>query len=382
MTPALARRLLEQTGQHPVVSLFFDLDPDQFATAPARATQLRSLLDEADRATRSDMSLDHDERKAVAEDLKRLEDYLQSDDAPISGARALAVFCSGRDGLFEAVGLSRPAPPRVVIARTPYVEPIVAGEGAEQWCVTLVSRRTGRIFAGEAPRVSERERRDDDTHGQHSQGGWSQARYERSYEGETDEHLRDLAGELYRLWQRDRFDRLFLGGPEEILNRFIDALHNDLRPALADARIHVDVETAGPADVQEATRALLSEDRAGAQTKALDELETRLAAGGNAATGIAATLDALNQRRVETLLLELNFGAGGGRCPSCGLLYGAGVESCPVDGSTPEPVADLREAAVEAAVLQDADVVVIGEGSEVPPPILIRSEGMAGLLRF
>jgi hypothetical protein len=30
-----ARRLLERTGGHPVVTLDFDLDPREFATAPA-----------------------------------------------------------------------------------------------------------------------------------------------------------------------------------------------------------------------------------------------------------------------------------------------------------------------------------------------------------
>ena len=77
-----------------VVSLFFDLDPDRFATTPARAGQLRSLLDDARRTSRDDTSLGHAERKAVQEDLGRLESYMESDDAPISGARALAVFVS------------------------------------------------------------------------------------------------------------------------------------------------------------------------------------------------------------------------------------------------------------------------------------------------
>lgn len=49
MTEALktTRRLLERTGQHPVLSLYFDLDPVEFATGPARASQLRSPIDEA-----------------------------------------------------------------------------------------------------------------------------------------------------------------------------------------------------------------------------------------------------------------------------------------------------------------------------------------------
>src|SRR5579875_1468423 len=141
-TVATARRLLEQASGYPVLSLFLDLDPEQFATAPARATQLRSLVDEANRAIAANDSLDHDERKALKDDVERVESFLQSDDAPISGARALAVFSSGAAGLFEAVPLAKPVAPRVVASRMVYVEPLVADEDADRWCVALVSRNT------------------------------------------------------------------------------------------------------------------------------------------------------------------------------------------------------------------------------------------------
>jgi hypothetical protein len=147
-TATTARRLLEQTGRGPVVSLFFDLDPARFATAPARATQLRSLLDDARRQVTEGGDLDHDERVAVEQDLARIEQLLGGDQAPVSGARSLAVFASGQAGVLETVALPRPLDGRVVIARRPVIEPLVAGSSAERWAVVLVSRRRGRIFAG------------------------------------------------------------------------------------------------------------------------------------------------------------------------------------------------------------------------------------------
>jgi peptide subunit release factor 1 (eRF1) len=122
--------------------------------------------------------------------------------------------------------------------------------------------------------------------------------------------------------------------------------------------------------------------RAGAKASALGELENRLGAGGAAARGLAPTLEALNERRVQTLLLALNFSASGTRCPRCGLLYPEETGTCPADGEAVVEVADLREAAVEAAVLQDAGVIVIGEGTDPEPPALHRGGGIAALLRF
>ncbi|HZE06334.1 MAG TPA: hypothetical protein VE127_13980, partial [Solirubrobacteraceae bacterium] len=83
-----------------------------------------------------------------------------------------------------------------------------------------------------------------------------------------------------------------------------------------------------------------------------------------------------------TLVLARNFAAHGGRCPACGLLYPPGPSTCPADGTELAAVADLREAAIEAAVLQDAEVVVVGEGSETPPAALVRGGGIGALLRF
>ncbi|HWE12408.1 MAG TPA: Vms1/Ankzf1 family peptidyl-tRNA hydrolase [Solirubrobacteraceae bacterium] len=379
---AVARRMLERSGEHPVVSLYFDLEPDRFGTAPARATQLRSLLDEATRASRSDPSLGHDDRKAVEEDLGRLESYLQSGEAPLSGARALAVFCSARDDLFEAIPLSRPTQARIVIGRHPFVEPLVAGDDDVRWCVTLVSRRLGRMFEGDASRLTNGENIADWVPGRHHQGGWSQANYQRSIDNEAEQHLRHVAAELYRHWQQQPFSRLVLGGPEPDVDRFAELLHNDLRRVLVGARLPLDVETASVSEVESAVAELVKREHEVKRSAAVAKLEERSAAGGAAALGLEATLTALGERRVETLVLYRNFAAGGGRCPQCGLLYPGGTTACPADGSQLEAVADLREAAVEAAVLQDANIVAIGEGSETPPPVLLRGGGIGALLRF
>ncbi len=377
-----ARRLLERTGEHPVISLIFDLDPERFSTAPARATQLRSLIDEALRASRSDTSWGHDDRQAVEADIARLQEYMESGDAPVSGARALAVYSSSPHDLFEAVPLSHPVISRIVIGRRPYVEPLVAGEGGERWAIVLISRRTGRIFEGEPADLRPEETVTDRVHGQHSRGGWSQANYERSADNEAGQHLRHVAGELYRRWQEQPFTRLILGGPVEDVDRFAELLHNDLRPALVPDRLSLDVETAGLAAVQQAAGGLLEREQSGEQAGALAQLEERLGAGGTAVVGLDATLMALAERRVERLVLDHNFSARGTRCPQCGLLYAEDTAACPADGTALEAVDDVRAAAVEAAVLQDAAVTLVGEGSDPPPVPLLRGGGIGALLRF
>ncbi len=300
-----ARELLQRTGDHPVVSLFVNLDPSQFATAPARASQVRSLIDEAEREGRLGRdALSHSDRTALTQDLERLEEYLGSDDPPVSGARA------------------------------------------------------------------------------HARGGLSQLNYERSIEADVLHHMRHVAAELHASWRREPFARLVLGGPAQDVEQFAAELHNDVRPLLVEARLDVDAESASPAQVRDALTPLLDGARASAGASALAELEDRLGAGERAVRGLEDTLKALNERRVETLVLAHNFSGDGIRCPQCGLFYPHGTDICPVDGATTSPAPDIREAAVEAAVLQDASVLTVGEGSDLPPAPLQRGHGIAALLRF
>ena len=370
-TVRVARRLLGQTGEHFVISVYFDLDPSEFATAPARETEVHSLLDEA---PRPDGELDHETRMTLEDDFKRVESFLLSDDVPVSGSRAVAVFCSGQDSLFETVALTTPAAARVVVARTPFVEPMVVGHELGEWCLAVIDRRSARIFVGTGQRIEERDQIKDSVPGTIR----GDLHHQRSVEAEADAHLRNVSEALLREFERRRFETLALGGPEQDVDRLRQLLHNDLRPVLSSERVELDVAVAKEVDVLDAITALSAEEQRTALSKALEELANRVGAGGAAATGLSETLEALAERRVETLLLAQDFEAAGGRCPSCGLLTTEGEGSCPADGTTLEPVPDLREAAVESALLQDAEVLLVEE----PPAEIRRGGGIAALLRF
>jgi peptide chain release factor subunit 1 len=378
-----ARRLVAQRPTHPrhrVISLYLDLDPERFATAPARASQIRSLIDGAAREVDGMGDLDHDELIALREDLDRVRDYLLSRGAggpPFKGARALAVFCSSRDELFETVQLARSVPGRVVIEHSPYVEPMVAALGQRRWCVLLVSRRDARMFTGPAGALEERRSFHDDVHGQHDQGGWSQPRYERSVEKEVDDHLRRVAELLDRSWRRDRFDRLALGGPPEIVPRLDGMLSEEVRGCLADGRVEVDVSSANGDQVQKALADLVEEDETRLEREALDRLHAGVGGGGRGAGGVADTVRALAERRVQTLLLAPDFDGRGQRCPVCGLLAVDSDGQCPADGTALQEVEHLREAVVEAALAQDAEVMVVRHHPDLGP-----FQGIGAVLRF
>jgi peptide chain release factor subunit 1 len=371
-----AKRLIEHRTGHPVISLYLDLDPQRFATPPARSTQIRSLVDRATRQLDAADSLSHDELIGLRKDLQRINDYLSSRQPPFEGARALGVFCSGQDDLFEVIQLPRPTPGRVVIARSPYVEPLVATLEERRWLVALVSRRAGRVLGGPVDRLRENANFEEYVHGQHDQGGWSQARYERSIEKDVDDHLRRVADAVNRRWRAERFERAAVGGPVEIVPRLEAHLTAEVRAHVALGRVEVDLSSATDEEIRRALARLVLEDEKQVEREALDRLAAGVGSGGRAAGGPEETIAALNERRVDTLLLDQSFDRPAARCPWCGLLMLDG-DRCPVDGSPTEKLEHLREAAIEAALAQDATVMIVRHHPDLGP-----HQGIGALLRF
>jgi len=364
------RGLAELRLDRPVVlSLYLNLDPSQFATPPARKTSVRSLLDEAERRVREGNGLSHDDRMALQASLERASAFLEND-LPSVGAHALAVFASERNGLFEALKLPRSVPNRVAIGHSPLVGPLARLASRERWCLALVNRRDARIFRGSPDGLREIEQIHDDVSGQHDQGGWSQARYQRGIEKEKDDHLKDTGDALMRHFKRQPFERLIVGGPREVVTDFEQKLHHYLRERLA-GRIEVDVRSS-PDQVLDAARPLIEELERERERKALEKL------GERGATGLENVLPPLNERRVELLILDEQFGGVTGvQCLECGWL-GLEGDRCPADGSELAQLEDLTEAMIELSVQQAADLLAVRRERAA----LEAHGGAAALLRF
>ena len=365
------RALAELRLDRPVVlSLYLNLDPSQFATPPARKSVVRSLIDEAERRVRERNGLSDEDRAALQGSLERARAFLEND-LPTDGAHALAVFASEQNDLFEALKLPRSVPNRVAVGHSPLVGPLARIARRERWCVTLVNRRDARILRGGPDGLREVERIHDDVSGQHDQGGWSQSRYQRGVEKEKDDHLKTTCDALLRHFKRQPFQRLIVGGPREVVTDFEQKLHHYLSERLA-GRVEVDVERSSPDQVLEAARPLIEKLEREREHDALERL------GERGACGVEDVLPPLNERRVELLILDEQFGGVTGvQCLECGWL-GLEGERCPADGSETVQLDDLTEAMIELCVQQAADLLAVHHEREA----LERYGGAAALLRF
>jgi peptide chain release factor subunit 1 len=366
-----------RAGEGKVLSLFLNLDPREFATAAARSTEVRSLLDRAGRLIRDDDALAPAARTSLRADLERVAAELGRGGLDAKGAHGLAVFASSAADLFEVLKLSEPVDHEPVIADAPFIEPLSAIGPPERWCALLVNRRVARLFCGQGAALDEVELIEDELRRRHAQGGWSQANYQRSIDKDADDHLRHAAKVAFAHLQDDLPAGILVGAPPELAGDFEAHLHPYLRQRLA-GRLDLDVEHTSPEDVRRAVAARIEEVGRARDDAAVARLVEAFAGGpGRAASGLAEVVAAVHEQRVETLLVEAGFSASGVRCPSCGWLGADTPAACPADGSATQSVDDLVEAAVERAVRQSADVRVLRDRAE------LASHGrIAAVLRF
>jgi peptide chain release factor subunit 1 len=247
---------------------------------------------------------------------------------------------------------------------------------AERWCVLLLSSRTSRIFNGSRQRLVEVGDVHDDVHRRHSQGGWSQARFQRGIEKEIDDHIRRTCEWLFARLQREPFDHLILGGPSELSHRVEHGLHPDLRRRLA-GHLDIDVERASAEEVQRRALPVIEAFARQHEQEVLRRFTEGSAPDGHAVSGLDEVLELLSEQRVETLLLAQGFGAPGLVCPRCGRLSATGA-SCPMDGAELQPHQNIVDDAVECALSQSIEVLIFRDQTSE----LERHGSIAALLRY
>jgi peptide subunit release factor 1 (eRF1) len=368
-------RLRELAGLRPdghkVLSLYINLDPSEFPTQRDRKIEVESLLDVAERALRED-GLPHDQRDELRRDVERVRAWFEREfDA--SGTRGVVVFASSGIDLFDVHRLSRPVRSEVTIDDSPFIEPLAGMPGEDGYGVLLINRKLARVLAGGPDQMREVVSLADDVHPWHDQGGWSQARFQRGIQKEVKDHLKHANDELFKLFRRGIVRRLIIGCPDEMRGEVESTLHSYLRDRIA-GWLEIDIR-ARPAEVAGEAREIIERDERDRERHWLDRLQAGLARGERAVSGLAATLEALNEQRVEALLVADRFRAEGHVSPHADFLSAEPGKS--PTGEELQHRDDVVESAMERALEQSAEVVVVRHH-----PDLQAAGSIAAVLRY
>jgi peptide chain release factor subunit 1 len=354
------------------ISLFLNLDPSEVPTPGDAQTRMNSLLASAEKTDRSELT--HDQRVGLKSDFDRIARWFD-DDFDREGSRGLALFAAGLDNFWSTLSLPAAVADRVKIGREFYLAPLVPLVArADGTIVAVIGREQGQLFRYQAGRLQAVADHFEEQPGQHDQGGWSQARYQRHIEKLVQEHLKDVAAELDRSRKRMRAPKVVLVCAEEMRGEFTEALSKEARDAIvgwAPAKAH-----ANPAELLEAVRPVLDQAQAKDEGETIERWREEVGRNGRATAGWAQTLEAASDGRVEVLLFQEGSDRPAFRCPACGR---AAIEggSCPLDGTRLEPHDAGLDLAVHQTLAHGGAVWAIRHHDDLGPV-----EGIGALLRY
>lgn len=353
------RRLAEWSSNGvPVSTLYLDVDGRRY---PRRQDYILRAEELCHQLRKQSGTLGREARASVEKDGARFMEFLRSLDR--GRTRGLALFSSSDAGLWKDVLVPRPFSDRATVADHPYVLPLEAlVETYESFCTALVDREKARIFLARMGRIREQTDVFDEVPGRHDQGGWAQARFQRHIDDHAAQHLKHVAEVLMAFYKRRRFDHLILAGPEELIPDLERALHDYLKRRIA-ARATMPL-SASVNEVLERSLAVEERIEAERERKVVERVRAEAAAGRQGVTGLEGVLRALNEGRVETLVVPLGTTHEGARCVACGRLALEG-STCATCGGDLERVADVVESAVAAALRQSSRVETLTMANDV-----------------
>jgi peptide chain release factor subunit 1 len=358
---ALERLARLECDGHPVLSVYFDLDPSRFPTPAERDTELSALLSRAGA---------HDA------DAKRARQAVQEHPELVHGASGIAIFSCAATGALEILPLPGPVEPLAIVDAVPWLEPLAAMVATGDWGVAVISRRAARLFRGGPDGLVQFAAVEDELHPRHSQGGMSQARFQRGIEQQVAEHVRHATELLLRAHQRRPFEQLAIVASDELWPVVEADLHRDLRDRVAGV-IRQDLEHATVEGIARAVSPVVDAAERERERTLISRLEDALGTGGPAAAGLDEVLASLREQRVELLLLADQTSLTAGLCARCGRLSPSSDDRCADDGEPLIPV-DAGEHILALAAQHSIGVAVLRHESEA---LLVHGQ-IAALLRW
>ena len=359
----ITRAQVEALGQitsaeWPIISLFLRIDKERIDED--YTIRLKNLLSQA--AEELDDDLSHDQVEAVKEDLGRIRDFIR--DNHDQYGEGIAIFASSRAGIWQVYETPKDIESSISIGFTTEVAPLIhVLEEIEPFCTCLIARNQARIFYGRLGDFTEiGVERSEDVPGQHDQGGWSQARYERHIEEHVRAHFKSVADQLYRVSSDQPFRFLVLGGPDEVVAAFTEYLHPYLRErhvvtirSLMEANLN-DVHAESWTYIQRWLR--------GEQQRYLDTLLGEAHGADMGVLGLDKTIEAVQQGQVLTLIVDDTLSAPGATCRSCGAVQPTGAadhQECVYCGGPLYHLRNVVPTLVTTAYRQSANIVYLDD---------------------
>jgi peptide chain release factor subunit 1 len=300
LTEQLERLAAIEPSPYPVISLYLNAQPNERGRDQHQPFVRKELKARA--ATYPPRS---SERAMLDRDLERIAAFLESNVEP--SANGVAIFACDAMNLFETVQFDAPIDAHsLVIGDRPHLYPLarVASRHPRYAVVLADTNRTRIVVVADSAIETDRAIEGVKTR-RTSQGGSSQARYQRHIENYHLHHIKDVVSALEKIVQSEGITQIVVAGDDVALPLLREQLSKPLAAMVVDELSLA--SDARQADVVKATLATMRAAGAETDRERVDAAVAAYRAGGLGVVGPDETLLALTNGQADELLLTASL---------------------------------------------------------------------------
>ena len=302
ITEQLDRLARFEPVPYPVVSLYLNTQPNEHGR-----DQYEAFVRQEFKARSRTYPPGSPDRESLDKDLERINAFLGNELQP--SANGVAIFACSAGEMFEAIQMTAPVERHwLYIGDAPHLYPLARIESKyPRYAAVVADTNSARILVFATNElvvtqevVGEKTRRT-------SQGGWSQARFQRHISNFHMQHAKEIVDALDRIVQQEGITQILTAGDEVILPLLRDQLPKHLADKVVD---HLKLDTRAPLDtILNATIEAMARQNERSDREKVEAAIGAYRAGGLGVVGPEDTLDALVKGQIDELLLTANMDA-------------------------------------------------------------------------
>lgn len=359
------RKLLEFKPDHPVLSVFLNTDPAE-GSADVYKLKLRTILKDIELTA---------EKEAIEKYFDLEYDW---------NGRSVVIFACDPEDFFEAYTFALPIRTRARIHNRPHVKPLInLIDFYGHYGIALVDKQGVRLFSYHLGRLEEDEQFSGENVRQTKHGGGSQSAGRRSSVGNGSEHADEVADRNVRqsaelaakYFHSKDIRRIVIGGTDENITVFRNQLPKTWQ-SLVVGEFPISKSASKEDIIERAKTAGLKSEKL-KESKIVNTVITGAAKGQGAVTGAEGTLKSLQEGRLQTLVIDVDYRQSGFRCVDCSYLTTEQLDECTYCGGNLEEIPDVINLAVRRVLESGGEIEVLQY-----EPNLADHGHIGGILRY
>lgn len=281
----------------------------------------------------------------------------------------LAIFSSDKNNYFKVIFLPENIENALIVDSSPYIRPLAEMEDAwKSITLVLINSNHAKIYSVSCGKILEERELSAEIMNKHKKGGWSQARFQRLRKSSIHSFFVEVSEELQKFVE----DSLIVAGPGVAKYEFVKILPESVAKRILGV---VDMNMENSENLYEKANELILEKGEEEKERLIENLIKEILKNGLAVYGIDETMKAVEEGRVEILMVEKNYKIKGWICENCQIIEKGSIKKCFNCGGKVSEV-DVIEEIIELAERMDTKVEFFGKEE------MKKFGHIAGLLRY